>query len=495
MRKKTMFALALCVIALGMVLRSYRILRPFAGHHSWNEAHYASEARSIIYYGNPLAVTPSESWCTYDYQHTPLTDWFIALSFLIFGESEWAARMVTAIWFGLPALVMVFFIGRELWSEKAGLFSMFLYAVNPVIVYFTQNVQLESAEAFFVLSSIYYVLLFWRRQKMGYFGLACVFFALGCLAKYPAIFVAIPVGALLFMTEKTRSKRILFPLIFGFSGAMAIQSWAWFAVGRTEPWATPYGQAPLASDWLMLLQGQWWGMLGLRLVIGLAIPILLPLFFLSVRSTKDRRVQLFLIFWVMSGFTFMMFTGAKAYLHDYYIFPIILALILGSGNAVSARGLIHWSEERNGRGEKTPMRKALTVTGLVLAITIPSLFLVEWFYTIDVVPAIKEAGLFLRPHVTRDTKIMAYPEIGYYAHSRSTLPRDDYEYFIYWLRAHSIKYICRNLWLWSDGEQGSDLNDPRILKFLEFNCTLVYKTLNNSGHWYEIYEVQRLKAV
>ena len=193
----------------------------------------------------------------------------------------------------------------------------------------------------------------------------------------------------------------------------------------------------------------------------------------------------------------MTFTAARAYIHDYYVFPIILALILGSGNAVSARRLVHWHwlEERSGGGVKTPMRKALTGIGIVLAITIPNLFLVGWFYTIDVVPAIKEAGLFLRPHVTPDMMIMAYPEIGYYAHSRSTIPQNDYENFISWLTVHHIKYICRNLWLWSDGGQGSDLNDPRILKFLELNCTLVYKTLNNSGRWYEIYEVQRLKAM
>jgi len=75
------------------------------------------------------------------------------------------------------------------------------------------------------------------------------------------------------------------------------------------------------------------------------------------------------------------------------------------------------------------------------------------------------------------------------SHRHACIPTNNYEYFIYRLRAHRIRYIVRKLWLQSDGGQGSDLKDSRILKFLDLNCTLMYKTLNNSGGWYEIYEV------
>ena len=95
-------------VAIILILYAVIILRdirdPWTGLHDWNGAFYSQLARNLLRYpfdmhhGMPVvavgdALPQDGEWSFYP-THPPGLVWCIAVSFRIFGEHEWAARLV-----------------------------------------------------------------------------------------------------------------------------------------------------------------------------------------------------------------------------------------------------------------------------------------------------------------------------------------------------------------------------------------------------------------
>lgn len=109
-----------CVLVLGLLaLCAVFFLWALGGRSLWetDEARYAEIAREMLASGD--WVTPRLNYVKY-FEKPPLTYWLVALCFMFLGVSDFTARLTPAI-FGTATVLTVFFLGRRMWSARAGL--------------------------------------------------------------------------------------------------------------------------------------------------------------------------------------------------------------------------------------------------------------------------------------------------------------------------------------------------------------------------------------
>jgi hypothetical protein len=221
--------------ALGAALRVAHIARPFNRLMAWNEGHYAMIALNFDRYGlwsqrNELGV---------DRTFSPGVPWLIWVSFKAFGPTEWAARLPIVL-AGVAALVFLAALARRLLrSEQVALIAVAFAACAPGLVYFAQNVQLDTPSICCALAGAVLMLRYRetrRRRALVGAGLclaAAIWFKFTAALFYPA-FLGLWVPARPVRTVPAVAEA------GAFVGGTALPSVLWI-VSR---WLTPWIAAP-----------------------------------------------------------------------------------------------------------------------------------------------------------------------------------------------------------------------------------------------------------
>lgn len=224
-------------IALGAIRRRYEIglaavlgtavylltrdaARAWMGfdHDSFNGAHYSIIARNYLDYGllktkfgmvlNYFPAAP-EQFGFYSH-HPPLLPLAVAFSFGIFGEYEWAARLVPIL-SSVFSVALVYLIGRELWSSRAGLIASAAFMANPAFIVYGKMVDHEALVAFFVLAAVFSYVR-WARGSAPYIWPLSGALVLGGLSGWPAYYL-LPVLSLHYLVcVREKSFKALIPL-------------------------------------------------------------------------------------------------------------------------------------------------------------------------------------------------------------------------------------------------------------------------------------------
>src|SRR4030043_2199617 len=122
--KKTVLYLAI-LVAFGGILYGYNL----GGWDLWNpdEPRYAQVAKEMLQ-GEGWIIPHLNSEAYPD--KTPLFFWLMAATATVTGGmTEFAARFTVDL-FALLTLVLLFFLGKRLFSEKGGFFSALILATN-----------------------------------------------------------------------------------------------------------------------------------------------------------------------------------------------------------------------------------------------------------------------------------------------------------------------------------------------------------------------------
>lgn len=105
------------------------------------------------------------------YAHTPGYSLWLAGSFYLgrahrFIYSQWMQAALDS-----AACLLVFGIGRRIWSTKAGLFGASFYALSPAHVYLTIQTVAAATDAFWPLLVAYGIVRVWHRRDPPWIGL------------------------------------------------------------------------------------------------------------------------------------------------------------------------------------------------------------------------------------------------------------------------------------------------------------------------------------
>ena len=147
----------------------------------------------------------------------PLLMWLTSVSYQVLGVSNFAARVWMPL-FGALSLVMVFFLGKKLFNAKVGLVSVFVLGTFVTFYQYATHMMTDVPLVFFMLASIYFLLLSEDKTKdaIKYAAFSGVFFGLALMTKQLEALL-IPAIMLVYLLFTRRGK-------FAFSKRFAL-SW------------------------------------------------------------------------------------------------------------------------------------------------------------------------------------------------------------------------------------------------------------------------------
>ncbi|MBX3395897.1 MAG: glycosyltransferase family 39 protein [Phycisphaerae bacterium] len=129
------------------------VTEPWIGLHDWNGAFFSQLARNLdrypfgIHHGMPIVAVGSEvpppTERSIYATHPPGLVWLVAGAFRVFGESEWAARVVPIV-ASAASLVLLVHLWRVAFGASPALIAAGFYAVMPMSVYFGRMVNHEA---------------------------------------------------------------------------------------------------------------------------------------------------------------------------------------------------------------------------------------------------------------------------------------------------------------------------------------------------------------
>jgi len=192
------------VLAIGLALLTVRITGPFTGWHEWNSAFFGYFARNHLRYGlgythllcthGSTADPPAQP--SYYLSHPPLIAAWVAISMALFGQQEWAIRLVPIV-ASLGSIGLVAGIVRRTHGWRLGLATAFFFAVAPATAYFGRMADHVPLVQFFGLLMLYGYLAWCgiggvpRRWGLGVYLLGCV---LGIGTGWAAVLFAAAIG-------------------------------------------------------------------------------------------------------------------------------------------------------------------------------------------------------------------------------------------------------------------------------------------------------------
>jgi 4-amino-4-deoxy-L-arabinose transferase-like glycosyltransferase len=160
-------------------------------HNGWGGAFYSNIARNYGRYGYvetrfaPIITTgyePREER-RYYLTHPPGIGIAVSSSFALFGEHEWAARMVPLL-FHLGSILVLFRLGKRVFSPEIGLLAAALYAFAPLGTLYGAHVDPQGPPV--VFSGLLLLLAYEERRPL----LAAGALLLGALFDWPIHYLA-----------------------------------------------------------------------------------------------------------------------------------------------------------------------------------------------------------------------------------------------------------------------------------------------------------------
>ncbi|MEO1641685.1 MAG: glycosyltransferase family 39 protein [Pseudomonadota bacterium] len=138
------------------------------------------------------------------YSKPPMIAWVIALSTSLFGDSEWAIRILAPVLHSFVALFL-YLLGRQMFGARAGLVTVVAYLLMPGITLSSTVISTDGVLfPFWCLS----LLLFWRLREgqAGWLSVAALGVAIGAgfLSKYAMLYFGIGIALTSLLDAPTR---------------------------------------------------------------------------------------------------------------------------------------------------------------------------------------------------------------------------------------------------------------------------------------------------
>jgi len=160
-RRSRLVAAIILILFAAILLRDVR--EPWTGLHDWNGAFYSQLARNLLRYpfdmhhGMPIVAVgdaaPADGEWSFYPTHPPGLVWCIAVSFRIFGEYEWSARLVPIL-ASLGTLILLIRAAQMRFGNSTALVAAAIYALLPMAGFFGRMPDQEAPCLFLMLAAV-----------------------------------------------------------------------------------------------------------------------------------------------------------------------------------------------------------------------------------------------------------------------------------------------------------------------------------------------------
>ncbi len=129
----------------------------FKDLQAWDEALYAVRSEGILRFGHLIDQSSYAIDGLYSALHPPLYVWLTAISFQMFGISEFSTRLFSAV-FGALTLFLIYLIGKRIADKEVGFLAAMLYGLTPFVTFYSRQGQFDTTLVFFLTLSIFFLL-------------------------------------------------------------------------------------------------------------------------------------------------------------------------------------------------------------------------------------------------------------------------------------------------------------------------------------------------
>jgi len=293
-----------------------------------DESRYGEISREMVASGD--WITPRLNGFKY-FEKPPLQYWATAAFFTVLGESDWVARLWTAL-VGFAGVVLTFRAGNRLFGAPNGLYAAAIVAGSPLYVVLGQVNTLDMSVSVFLAAAIFAFAL----RRMLWFWVAC---ALAVLSK-GLIGIVLPLAAAGLYILVKREWALIARMVPGVVVFFLIAA----------PWFVAVSMANAEFAHFFFIQEHFqrfttemhqraqpaWYFLAV-LAAGMA-PWLAPLGRSIYRAFRQRGdVETLLWIWVLVVFAFFSASSSKL---PPYILPVFPALALLASRAITRQVLL-----------------------------------------------------------------------------------------------------------------------------------------------------------
>jgi outer membrane protein assembly factor BamB len=167
----------------------------------------------------------------------PLFMWLMSLAYQVFGINNFATRFWSAV-FAALSLVLVFYLGKELYNVHVGLASALVLGTFTTFYVFASHAMIDTPFVFFMLASIYFLVLREKTENADrYVALGGLFFGLAFMMKQVASFL-IPLIIFVYFAATRRGVRLLFTkrfVLFWGTALLIVAPWMLYMTLRFGP--------------------------------------------------------------------------------------------------------------------------------------------------------------------------------------------------------------------------------------------------------------------
>ncbi len=322
----------LCLVCLVIVFCSVGSAALFEP----DEGRNAEKAREILLLGD--WVTPYENFM-------PTLDkpmffyWLVAFSFKLFGLSEWAARLPSAL-AALGCIVLVYRFARDQWGKWEALWSALILATSLEFALLSRFVIFDMTLAFFISLSLFSFFAAAETDDSRARKIHCLVMyaaaALGTLVKGPI--AAVVPGMILFFYLLLTRKWFLLRRLYIFPGTIVyfflVAPWYAWAEFRNPGYLRYFLWEEHVVRYLTPHFGRSHGWYYYFLVLAggfLPWTFFIPMVVKHLWKLKPTNTNLFLILWTVLPFAFFSASDAKL---PHYILPIYPPIALLTGRAL-----------------------------------------------------------------------------------------------------------------------------------------------------------------
>lgn len=213
--------LLITVIILSSLLYFYHLDYTTLG--SWDEAWYGSIAREMLKSGDIIHLNWNGNPF---YDHPHMGYWLMAISYKIFGISEFSTR-VTSAFLGVLSAILLYLIGKKISKEKVVGFAAALILGTCVwYVIRVRSGNLDSLFVFFYTLSIYTALK--ARNYMQWFPIVMISFGALMLTKTLVGISALPIIIFILLPQFFQLRKNFLWILGGLSAfCMLVLPWYW----------------------------------------------------------------------------------------------------------------------------------------------------------------------------------------------------------------------------------------------------------------------------
>lgn len=204
--KRTLIITILVFLSVFLIRIPYINNSPCEQGDYWRQSDTESIARNFvedkfnIFYPQFNYDGPKPNYIQLEFQ---ITTFLIAILYKAFGYHYFLARIVPIVFF-IGSAIYLYLIAKKYYDYSTVWFTVILYSIMPLNLFYTRAIMPESAALFFFIGGFYYFILWYDNEKLWPLLLSALFTCLAISQKTPTAFMGL--AMLLMVLKKYKLK-------------------------------------------------------------------------------------------------------------------------------------------------------------------------------------------------------------------------------------------------------------------------------------------------